>query len=40
MYEGYWGFREKPFENTPDSRFLYESSENNSGLFVFSVVKF
>lgn len=25
MYEAYWGLREKPFENTPDPRFLYQS---------------
>ena len=26
MYEKYWGLNEKPFENTPDPRFLYKSS--------------
>lgn len=25
MYETYWGLREKPFENTPDPRFFYQS---------------
>lgn len=25
MYEAYWGLQEKPFENTPDPRFLYRS---------------
>ncbi len=25
MYEAYWGLQEKPFENTPDPRFLYQS---------------
>ena len=25
MYEAYWGLREKPFENTPDPRFFYQS---------------
>ena len=25
MYEAYWGLREKPFENTPDPRFLFQS---------------
>ena len=25
LYEAYWGLREKPFENTPDPRFLYQS---------------
>lgn len=27
MYEAYWGMREKPFENTPDPRFLYRSED-------------
>ena len=25
LYETYWGLREKPFENTPDPRFFYQS---------------
>ena len=25
MYEAYWGLTDKPFENTPDPRFLYRS---------------
>lgn len=25
MYEAYWGLAEKPFQNTPDPRFLYRS---------------
>lgn len=25
MYEAYWGLGEKPFENTPDPRFLFQS---------------
>ncbi len=25
MYEAYWGLAEKPFENTPDPRFLFQS---------------
>ena len=25
MYRAHWGLREKPFENTPDPRFLYKS---------------
>ena len=33
MYEEYWGFNEKPFENTPDPRFLYHSKEHEEGLF-------
>ena len=28
MYEAYWGLKEKPFENTPDPRFLYHSEES------------
>ena len=28
MYESHWGLKEKPFENTPDPRFLYFSSEH------------
>jgi general secretion pathway protein A len=27
VYEAYWGLREKPFENTPDPRFLFLSDE-------------
>lgn len=28
MYESYWELKEKPFENTPDPRFLYLSAEH------------
>lgn len=28
MYESYWRLKEKPFENTPDPRFLYSSYEH------------
>ncbi len=28
MYEKYWGLTEKPFENTPDPRFVYYSPEH------------
>lgn len=28
MYESHWGLKEKPFENTPDPRFLYSSTEH------------
>ena len=28
MYEKYWGLKEKPFENTPDPRFIYFSAEH------------
>ncbi len=32
MYEKYWGLTEKPFENTPDPRFLYHSSQHDEAL--------
>ncbi len=32
MYEAYWGLREKPFQNTPDPRFFYHSSEHEEAL--------
>lgn len=32
MYEAYWGLTEKPFENTPDPRFIYYSSQHEEGL--------
>ncbi|MDP2938284.1 MAG: AAA family ATPase [Candidatus Omnitrophota bacterium] len=32
MYKDYWGFKEKPFENTPDPRFLYYSSKHKEAL--------
>lgn len=28
MYENYWGLREKPFQNTPDPRFVYLSEQH------------
>ncbi len=28
MYESYWGLKEKPFENTPDSRFYFASPQH------------
>lgn len=28
MYEAFWALKEKPFENTPDPRFLYSSHEH------------
>ncbi|MEK6647545.1 MAG: AAA family ATPase [Candidatus Firestonebacteria bacterium] len=31
MYEEYWKLKEKPFENTPDPRFLYLSSQHEEG---------
>ena len=32
MYEQYWKLKEKPFENTPDPRFLYRSSQHEEAL--------
>lgn len=32
MYEAYWRLNEKPFENTPDPRFLYASSKHEEAL--------
>ena len=32
MYESHWGLLEKPFENTPDPRFLYHSPQHEEGL--------
>lgn len=32
MIEEFWGLREKPFLNTPDSRFLYPSNEFSEAL--------
>lgn len=32
MYLDYWGLQQKPFENTPDPRFLYPSKEHREGL--------
>lgn len=32
MYEEYWGLREKAFQNTPDPRFLYRSSQHEESL--------
>jgi general secretion pathway protein A len=28
MYEEYWGLKEKPFQNTPDPRFVYLSAQH------------
>lgn len=36
MYLNYWGFKEKPFENTPDPRFLYRSSNHEEALMRMS----
>jgi type II secretory pathway predicted ATPase ExeA len=32
MYEKHWNLKEKPFENTPDPRFLYNSPQHEEGL--------
>ncbi len=32
MYEAYWGLNEKPFQNTPDPKFLYRSEEHEEAL--------
>jgi len=32
MYEEYWKLTEKPFENTPDPKFIYYSSQHEEGL--------
>ena len=32
MYEEYWGLTAKPFENTPDPKFIYYSSQHEEGL--------
>jgi type II secretory pathway predicted ATPase ExeA len=32
MYEEHWNLREKPFQNTPDPRFLYSSPQHEEAL--------
>jgi type II secretory pathway predicted ATPase ExeA len=32
MYEKYWNLKEKPFENTPDPKFIYYDSQHKEGL--------
>ncbi len=32
MYEQYWNLKIKPFENTPDPKFLYNSPQHEEGL--------
>ncbi len=32
MYEAYWGLKEKPFENTPDPRFIYYTEQHQEAL--------
>ena len=36
MYEKYWNLREKPFQNTPDPRFLYLSGQHEDALMKLS----
>lgn len=38
MYEEYWGLKEKPFQNTPDPRFLYLSAQHEDALMKLSYV--
>ena len=38
MYESYWGLSEKPFENTPNPKFFYQSSQHQEGLARLSYV--
>jgi general secretion pathway protein A len=35
MYEEYWGLTEKPFENTPNTKFLYRSREHKEAISRF-----
>src|SRR5438105_10904438 len=40
MYLEYWRLKEKPFENTPDPKFLYHSAQHEEGLSrLFYVVR-
>ena len=32
MYEAYWQLKEKPFENTPDPRFIYYTQQHHEAL--------
>ena len=32
MYQTYWNLKEKPFENTPDPRFMYLTPQHDEGL--------
>ena len=32
MYTAYWGLREKPFENTPDPKFIYYSQQHEEAM--------
>ena len=39
MYEEYWGLKEKPFQNTPDPRFVYLSEQHleASALMIYAI---
>ena len=32
MYKQFWGLNEKPFENTPDPKFIYYSRQHEEAL--------
>jgi len=38
MYEKYWNLKEKPFQNTPDPRFLYLSPQHEDALMKLTYV--
>ncbi|MCM8800669.1 MAG: AAA family ATPase [Candidatus Omnitrophica bacterium] len=38
MYEQYWGLNEKPFQNTPDPRYLYLSGQHEEALMKLTYV--
>jgi len=38
MYEQYWSLKEKPFQNTPDPRYLYLSSQHEDALMKLTYV--
>lgn len=38
MYEQYWNLKEKPFQNTPDIRFLYLSTQHEDSLMKLGYV--
>ncbi|MFH1398061.1 MAG: AAA family ATPase [Candidatus Omnitrophota bacterium] len=38
MYESYWCLKEKPFQNTPDSNYLYLSGQHEDALMKLSYV--
>ncbi len=38
MYEKYWGLSEKPFQNTPDPRYIYLSPQHEDALMKLGYV--